>query len=47
MVNPAQKIFEADSESLYDFVSKNGRGLYIPPYQRDYAWDKVNVEKIN
>lgn len=46
MVNPAQKIFEADSESLYDFVSKNGRGLYIPPYQRDYAWDKVNVERL-
>lgn len=41
-----QKIFEADSESLYDFVSKNGRGLYIPPYQRDYAWDKVNVERL-
>jgi hypothetical protein len=46
MVNPAQKIFEADSESLYDFVSKNGRGLYIPPYQRDYAWDKGNVERL-
>lgn len=46
MVNPAQKIFEADSESLYDFVSKNGRGLYIPPYQRDYAWDKANVERL-
>jgi len=46
MVNPAQKIFEADSESLYDFVSKNGRGLYIPPYQRDYAWDKTNVERL-
>jgi hypothetical protein len=46
MVSPAQKIFEADSESLYDFVSKNGRGLYIPPYQRDYAWDKTNVERL-
>lgn len=46
MVSPAQKIFEADSESLYDFVSKNGRGLYIPPYQRDYAWDKANVERL-
>lgn len=46
MVSAAQKIFEADSESLYDFVSKNGRGLYIPPYQRDYAWDKDNVERL-
>jgi hypothetical protein len=46
MVSPSQKIFEADSESLYDFVSKNGRGLYVPPYQRDYAWDKANVERL-
>ncbi|WP_175657146.1 DUF262 domain-containing protein [Burkholderia ambifaria] len=46
MVSPAQKIFEATSESLYDFVSKNGRGLYIPPYQRDYAWDRSNVERL-
>jgi hypothetical protein len=46
LLSAAQKIFEADSESLYDFVSKNGRGLYIPPYQRDYAWDKDNVERL-
>ncbi|WP_263408827.1 DUF262 domain-containing protein [Terriglobus tenax] len=46
MISPAQKIFEADSESFYDFVSKNGRGLYIPPYQREYAWDKDNVERL-
>jgi hypothetical protein len=44
--SPGQKIFDAESESLYDFVSKNGRGLYIPPYQRDYAWDKTNVERL-
>lgn len=41
-----QKIFDAESESLYDFISKNGRGLYIPPYQRDYAWEKPNVERL-
>jgi hypothetical protein len=44
--SPGQKIFDAESEGLYDFVSKNGRGLYIPPYQRDYAWDKINVERL-
>jgi len=44
--SPGQKIFDAESEGLYDFVSKNGRGLYIPPYQRDYAWDKTNVERL-
>lgn len=41
-----QKIFDADSESLYDFVSKNGRGLYIPPYQRGYAWESSNVIRL-
>lgn len=46
MPSPGQKIFTADTESLYDFVSKNGRGLYVPPYQRDYAWDKSNVERL-
>ena len=46
MPSPGQKIFDAESESLYDFVAKNGRGLYIPPYQRDYAWDKSNVERL-
>lgn len=46
MPSPGQRIFDAESESLYDFVSKNGRGLYIPPYQRDYAWDKSNIERL-
>lgn len=46
MPSPGRKIFDAESESLYDFVSKNGRGLYIPPYQRDYAWDKSNIERL-
>ena len=46
MPSPGQRIFDAESESLYDFVSKNGRGLYIPPYQREYAWDKSNVERL-
>ncbi len=38
--------FEAESESLYDLVSKNGRGLYIPPYQRDYSWDNEKVDRL-
>lgn len=46
MASPGQKIFVAESEGLYDFVSKNGRGLYVPPYQRDYAWDRTNVERL-
>ena len=46
MPGPTQKIFDAESESLYDFVSKNGRGLYIPPYQRAYAWEASNVTRL-
>ena len=46
MPGPTQKIFDAESESLYDFVSKNGRGLYIPPYQRAYAWEGSNVTRL-
>lgn len=38
--------FEAEPESLYDLVSKNGRGLYIPPYQRDYSWDDEKVDRL-
>lgn len=45
-MEPIRSIFDADSECLYDFVSKNGRGLYIPPYQRDYAWDKENIKRL-
>ncbi|MPS62975.1 DUF262 domain-containing HNH endonuclease family protein [Acinetobacter sp.] len=40
------KVFEANPVSVYDFISKNGRGLYIPAYQRPYAWDKNNVERL-
>lgn len=40
------KVFEANPVSVYDFISKNGRGLYIPAYQRPYAWDKDNVERL-
>lgn len=40
------KVFEANTVSVYDFISKNGRGLYIPAYQRAYAWDKENIERL-
>ncbi len=46
MVAAINKIFTARPESLYEFVAKNGQGLYIPAYQRDYAWQKANVERL-
>jgi uncharacterized protein with ParB-like and HNH nuclease domain len=39
----AKDIFEATSRSLRELLSENGLGLYIPPYQRPYGWDKGKV----
>ncbi|HLM53546.1 MAG TPA: DUF262 domain-containing protein [Pseudoxanthomonas sp.] len=41
-----KEIFEATSKSVRDMLSENGMGLYIPPYQRPYGWDKDKVEKL-
>ena len=42
----AKDIFEAHSQSLRLFMSENGLGLYLPPYQRPYGWDKDKVAKL-
>ncbi|MDV3248285.1 DUF262 domain-containing protein [Mycobacterium avium subsp. hominissuis] len=42
----AKEIFEAQSRSLRELLSDNGLGLYLPPYQRPYGWDKNKVEKL-
>lgn len=41
-----KEIFEATSKSVRDMLSENGMGLYVPPYQRPYGWDKDKVEKL-
>lgn len=46
MAVEAKDIFEATSRSLRELLSENGLGLYIPPYQRPYGWDKSKVEKL-
>lgn len=46
MAVEAKDIFEATSRSLRDLLSENGLGLYIPPYQRPYGWDRGKVEKL-
>jgi len=39
-------MFKSGSEPLYDFFNKSGVAYYIPFYQRQYSWDKENVEKM-
>ena len=46
MPTEAKDIFEATSRSLRELTTENGLGLYIPPYQRPYGWDKRKVEKL-
>src|SRR3712207_7104691 len=40
MPTQAREIFEAQSKSLRELLSDNGLGLYLPPYQRPYGWQK-------
>lgn len=38
--------FKHDAASLHDFFSQNGRGFFIPYYQRNYSWDEENATKL-
>jgi hypothetical protein len=42
----AGQIFEASSQSLRQILIERGLGLYIPPYQRPYGWDKDKVIQL-
>ena len=46
MPTQAKEIFEAQSKSLRELLSDNGLGLYLPPYQRPFGWQKDKVEKL-
>lgn len=41
-----KEIFEATSKNVREMLSERGLGLYIPPYQRPYGWDKDKVDKL-
>lgn len=38
--------FNTDNRSIYTYMSQPGLGLYIPLYQREYSWDKNNIEQL-
>ncbi len=46
MALEAGQIFEASSQSLRQILIERGLGLYIPPYQRPYGWDKHKVTQL-
>ena len=40
------QIFSAESENVYDFLTVEGQGCFIPSYQRGYAWDAGHVGRL-
>lgn len=40
------QIFTATAENIWAFLSEAGQGCYIPAYQRPYAWDGDNVDRL-
>lgn len=40
------QIFTARAENIQAFLSTVGQGCYVPAYQRAYAWDKDNVDRL-
>jgi hypothetical protein len=40
------QIFTAKAENIWQFLHTAGQGCYIPAYQRPYAWDDENVDRL-
>ncbi len=40
------QIFNAESQSVYDFLTIEGQGCFVPSYQRGYAWDSGHVGRL-
>jgi hypothetical protein len=38
--------FKAEPCSVLEFLQRPGQGCYIPAYQREYRWDKANVDRL-
>ncbi len=39
-------VFGAQPRNVWEFLCENGQGLYIPPYQRQYSWDKSKINRL-
>ena len=40
------QIFKAEAENIWHFLQTAGQGCYVPAYQRPYAWDHDNVDRL-
>lgn len=40
------RAFSASSETVSGFFQRPGVGFYIPLYQREYSWDKENIDQL-
>lgn len=40
------QIFTAKAENIWQFLHTAGQGCYVPAYQRPYAWDNENVDRL-
>lgn len=41
-----ERVFQAESLAIYEFLIGDGRGCRIPAYQRPYAWDRSNIDRL-
>lgn len=41
-----EKAFATYGYNVYEFFQRPGVGFYIPLYQREYSWDKDNIEQL-
>jgi hypothetical protein len=40
------KAFDSDSENVLGFFQRPGVGFHIPLYQREYSWDKEDIDQL-
>jgi hypothetical protein len=40
------RVFTNKSEAVSSFFQQSGIGYYIPLYQREYSWDKENIDQL-
>ena len=46
MINKIEQAFVTEGKNIYNFFQRPGIGYYIPLYQREYSWDKDNIEQL-
>jgi hypothetical protein len=46
MINKIEQAFLTEGKNIYNFFQRPGIGYYIPLYQREYSWDKENIEQL-